>query len=77
MLSLLQLFDIDEDGEVSLDEFNALLRSALGVPDLDMTKLFNEINSDGSGFITFSKLIVLALLCQATFWHLDAPRLFV
>uniref|UniRef100_A0A3B5M1Y9 Lysophosphatidylcholine acyltransferase 2 n=1 Tax=Xiphophorus couchianus TaxID=32473 RepID=A0A3B5M1Y9_9TELE len=55
-----QLFDIDEDGEVSLDEFNALLRSALGVPDLDMTKLFNEINADGSGFITFNEFQMFA-----------------
>ncbi|PWA29134.1 hypothetical protein CCH79_00006232 [Gambusia affinis] len=55
-----QLFDIDEDGKVSLDEFNALLRSALGVPDLDMTKLFNEINADGSGFITFNEFQMFA-----------------
>uniref|UniRef100_A0A3P9NHN4 Lysophosphatidylcholine acyltransferase 2 n=1 Tax=Poecilia reticulata TaxID=8081 RepID=A0A3P9NHN4_POERE len=43
-----QLFDVDDDGKISLSEFNSLLRSALGVPDMDVTKLFNEINADGS-----------------------------
>ncbi|XP_014833185.1 PREDICTED: lysophosphatidylcholine acyltransferase 2 [Poecilia mexicana] len=55
-----QLFDIDDDGKISLSEFNALLRSALGVPDMDMTKLFNEINADGSGFITFNEFQMFA-----------------
>lgn len=53
--SLLQLFDSDEDERITREEFTALLRSALGVSDLNMAKLFKEIDADGSGFITFSE----------------------
>uniref|UniRef100_I3J3Q8 Lysophosphatidylcholine acyltransferase 2 n=1 Tax=Oreochromis niloticus TaxID=8128 RepID=I3J3Q8_ORENI len=50
-----QLFDTDEDEKVTHDEFTALLGSALGVSDLDTTKLFEAIDADGSGFITFNE----------------------
>uniref|UniRef100_A0A3B4TPB2 Lysophosphatidylcholine acyltransferase 2 n=1 Tax=Seriola dumerili TaxID=41447 RepID=A0A3B4TPB2_SERDU len=50
-----QLFDTDEDEKITREEFTALLRSALGVSDLNMAKLFKEIDADGSGFITFSE----------------------
>uniref|UniRef100_A0A3P9BGZ2 Lysophosphatidylcholine acyltransferase 2 n=1 Tax=Maylandia zebra TaxID=106582 RepID=A0A3P9BGZ2_9CICH len=50
-----QLFDTDEDEKVTHDEFTALLCSALGVSDVDMTKLFEAIDADGSGFITFNE----------------------
>lgn len=53
--SLMQLFDIDEDEKITREEFTALLRSALGVSDLNMNKLFKDIDADGSGFITFSE----------------------
>lgn len=52
---LMQLFDTDEDEKITREEFTALLRSALGVSDLNMAKLFKEIDADGSGFITFSE----------------------
>lgn len=51
--SLFQLFDIDKDERITREEFTALLRSALGVSDLNMAKLFKAIDADGSGFITF------------------------
>uniref|UniRef100_A0A3B5ABW8 Lysophosphatidylcholine acyltransferase 2 n=1 Tax=Stegastes partitus TaxID=144197 RepID=A0A3B5ABW8_9TELE len=44
-----QLFDTDEDEKITREEFTALLRSALGVSDLNMVKLFKEIDADGSG----------------------------
>lgn len=54
-----QLFDTDKDGKITHEEFTALLRSALGVSDLNMTKLFEEIDADSSGFITFGKFMLL------------------
>lgn len=51
----LQLFDVDEDERITRQEFTALLRSALGVSDINMAKLFKEIDADASGFITFSE----------------------
>lgn len=51
----MQLFDTDKDERITREEFTALLRSALGVSDINMTKLFKEIDADSSGFITFSK----------------------
>lgn len=53
--SLMQLFDTDEDERITREEFTSLLRSALGVSDLNMVKLFKEIDADSSGFITFSE----------------------
>ncbi|XP_029000230.1 lysophosphatidylcholine acyltransferase 2 [Betta splendens] len=55
-----QLFDTDDDEKITLEEFNALLRSALGVSDLNMAKLFTEIDVDRSGFITFSEFQAFA-----------------
>uniref|UniRef100_A0A8C4DIC5 Lysophosphatidylcholine acyltransferase 2 n=1 Tax=Dicentrarchus labrax TaxID=13489 RepID=A0A8C4DIC5_DICLA len=55
-----QLFDTDEDKRITREEFTSLLRSALGVSDLNMTKLFKEIDADGSGFITFSEFQAFA-----------------
>uniref|UniRef100_A0A8C6WNV6 Lysophosphatidylcholine acyltransferase 2 n=1 Tax=Neogobius melanostomus TaxID=47308 RepID=A0A8C6WNV6_9GOBI len=44
-----RLFDTDEDEKITHEEFTALLRSALGVSHLNMTKLFKEIDADCSG----------------------------
>ncbi|KAM4603022.1 lysophosphatidylcholine acyltransferase 2 isoform 2-T2 [Polymixia lowei] len=56
-----QLFDTDEDERITREEFAALLRSALGVSDLNMAKLFKEIDADGSGFITFAEFQAFAV----------------
>ncbi|XP_071750393.1 lysophosphatidylcholine acyltransferase 2 [Centroberyx gerrardi] len=55
-----QLFDTDEDERITREEFAALLRSALGVSDLNMAKLFKEIDADGSGFISFAEFQAFA-----------------
>ncbi|KAF7670039.1 hypothetical protein LDENG_00079480 [Lucifuga dentata] len=55
-----KLFDTDEDEKITREEFTSLLRSALGVSDLNMVKLFKEIDADGSGFITFNEFQAFA-----------------
>uniref|UniRef100_A0A8C7ZZF7 Lysophosphatidylcholine acyltransferase 2 n=1 Tax=Oryzias sinensis TaxID=183150 RepID=A0A8C7ZZF7_9TELE len=55
-----KLFDTDEDEKITLDEFTSLLRSALGVSDLNVNMLFEEIDADGSGFITFNEFQAFA-----------------
>ncbi|XP_053722622.1 lysophosphatidylcholine acyltransferase 2 [Synchiropus splendidus] len=55
-----KLFDTDEDQKITREEFTALLRSALGVSDLNMAKLFKEIDADCSGYITFSEFEAFA-----------------
>lgn len=50
-----QLFDVDEDNSITRDEFASLLRSTLGVCDLDVSKLFDEIDIDGSECITYGE----------------------
>lgn len=53
-----QLFDVDDDNSITRDEFASLLRSTLGVCDLDVTNLFNEIDIDGSDHITYGECTV-------------------
>ncbi|XP_054566000.1 lysophosphatidylcholine acyltransferase 2 isoform X1 [Eptesicus fuscus] len=38
-----KLFDLDEDGYISEEEFSTILQASLGVPDLDGSGLFKEI----------------------------------
>ncbi|XP_003969581.1 lysophosphatidylcholine acyltransferase 2 [Takifugu rubripes] len=56
-----QLFDTDGDERITREEFTALLRSALGVSDINMAKLFKEIDADASGFITFNEFQAFAI----------------
>ncbi|XP_072403492.1 lysophosphatidylcholine acyltransferase 2 [Chiloscyllium punctatum] len=48
-----KLFDLDKDGYISEEEFAALLRSSLGVHDLDVSKLFSDIDVEGAGKISY------------------------
>nr|XP_006000313.1 PREDICTED: lysophosphatidylcholine acyltransferase 2 [Latimeria chalumnae] len=56
-----RLFDLDEDGYITEEEFSSLLCSALGVPDLDVSNLFKEINTDKSGKISYTQFKHFAL----------------
>ncbi|KAL1784064.1 lysophosphatidylcholine acyltransferase 2 [Sigmodon hispidus] len=38
-----KLFDVDEDGYITEEEFCTILQASLGVPDLDVSGLFKEI----------------------------------
>ncbi|MGH0133597.1 UNVERIFIED_CONTAM: hypothetical protein FKN15_053080 [Acipenser sinensis] len=58
---LFKLFDVDDDRRITQEEFTSLLRSSLGVPDLDVTKLFQDIDADGSGKITYTEFEDFAL----------------
>ncbi|KAG8563293.1 hypothetical protein GDO81_016007 [Engystomops pustulosus] len=50
-----KLFDIDGDGSITQDEFSSLLRSSLGVPDLDVSKLFQDMDADESGKLSYDE----------------------
>ncbi|KAL2088392.1 hypothetical protein ACEWY4_015291 [Coilia grayii] len=56
-----ELFDTDNDQTISREEFASLLRSTLGVCDLNVTKLFKDIDADGSGRITYLEFRSFAL----------------
>lgn len=56
-----KLFDMDNDGRITLEEFSSLLRSALGVSDLNVSKLFKEINADNSGYISYAEFQTFAM----------------
>ncbi|XP_012588665.1 PREDICTED: lysophosphatidylcholine acyltransferase 2 isoform X2 [Condylura cristata] len=43
-----KLFDVDEDGYISEEEFSTILQASLGVPDLDVSGLFKEITQGDS-----------------------------
>ncbi|KAJ8333754.1 hypothetical protein SKAU_G00410730 [Synaphobranchus kaupii] len=50
-----QLFDTDDDRRITQEEFSSVLRSSLGVADLDVSKLFSEIDVDKSGCISYEE----------------------
>lgn len=56
MSCLLQLFDMDEDGTITENEFASIIQSALGLPDLDVSVLFKEIDADETGKLSYGKL---------------------
>ncbi|XP_053473183.1 lysophosphatidylcholine acyltransferase 2 [Ictalurus furcatus] len=65
-----KLFDVDEDNSITRDEFASLLRSTLGVCDLDVSKLFDEIDIDGSECITYDEFLSFA------YTHPEYAKLF-
>lgn len=53
---LFQLFDMDEDGTITEDEFASIIQSALRLPELDVSVLFKEIDADKTGKLSYGKL---------------------
>nr|XP_034975254.1 lysophosphatidylcholine acyltransferase 2 [Zootoca vivipara] len=56
-----QLFDVDEDGIINEDEFSLIMRSALGLPSLDVSNLFKEIDADNSKKLSYEEFKDFAL----------------
>ncbi|XP_064016473.1 lysophosphatidylcholine acyltransferase 2 [Pogoniulus pusillus] len=56
-----KLFDMDEDGTITEDEFAAIIQSALGVPELDVSVLFKEIDADETGKLSYDEFKNFAL----------------
>uniref|UniRef100_A0ABM5EV98 Lysophosphatidylcholine acyltransferase 2 n=1 Tax=Pogona vitticeps TaxID=103695 RepID=A0ABM5EV98_9SAUR len=56
-----QLFDVDEDGTITEDEFALIIRSSLGLPDLDVSNLFKEIDVDNSRKLSYEEFKDFAL----------------
>ncbi|XP_061450030.1 lysophosphatidylcholine acyltransferase 2 isoform X3 [Rhineura floridana] len=56
-----QLFDVDEDGSINEDEFSLIIRSSLGLPNLDVSNLFKEIDADNSKKLSYEEFKDFAL----------------
>uniref|UniRef100_F7H2J9 Lysophosphatidylcholine acyltransferase 2 n=1 Tax=Callithrix jacchus TaxID=9483 RepID=F7H2J9_CALJA len=54
-----KLFDVDEDGYITEEEFSTILQASLGVPDLDVSGLFKEIAQGYS--ISYEEFKIFAL----------------
>ncbi|XP_004600722.2 lysophosphatidylcholine acyltransferase 2 [Sorex araneus] len=55
-----KLFDMDEDGLISEEEFSTILQASLGVPDLDVSGLFKEI-AQGDSTVSYEEFKSFAL----------------
>ncbi|XP_004420910.1 PREDICTED: lysophosphatidylcholine acyltransferase 2B-like [Ceratotherium simum simum] len=56
-----KLFDLDEDGFITEQELAAILQAAFGVPDLDVSRLFQEIAGQNSESISYKDFKKFAL----------------
>ncbi|KAG8511055.1 Lysophosphatidylcholine acyltransferase 2B [Galemys pyrenaicus] len=56
-----KLFDLDEDGFITEQELTSILRAAFGVPDLDVSRLFQEIAGKKSRRISYKRFKRFAL----------------
>ncbi|XP_032051503.1 lysophosphatidylcholine acyltransferase 2 [Aythya fuligula] len=56
-----KLFDLDEDGTITENEFACIIQSALGVPELDVSNLFKEIDADETGKLSYDEFKDFAL----------------
>lgn len=51
----LQMFEAEEDGAITLTELAVILKTALGVTHLAVSRLFNAIDASDTGKITFGE----------------------
>ncbi len=59
---ILQMFEADEDGAIIERELMCILRTALGVGELKVSRLFRAIDEEDSGKISFGKRFHLFVL---------------
>ncbi|XP_041497914.1 lysophosphatidylcholine acyltransferase 2B-like [Microtus oregoni] len=56
-----KLFDLDEDGYITEQELTTILRAAFGVPDLDVSVLFQEMAGKESAQVSYAAFRKFAL----------------
>ncbi|XP_015729341.1 lysophosphatidylcholine acyltransferase 2 isoform X2 [Coturnix japonica] len=56
-----KLFDQDDDGTITEKEFACIIQSVLGLPDLDVSNLFKEIDADETGKLSYDEFRSFAL----------------
>ncbi|XP_027585388.1 lysophosphatidylcholine acyltransferase 2 [Pipra filicauda] len=56
-----KLFDMDDDGTITEKEFASIIQSALGLPELDVSVLFKEIDADETGKLSYDEFKNFAL----------------
>ncbi|XP_051661840.1 lysophosphatidylcholine acyltransferase 2 [Manacus candei] len=56
-----KLFDMDDDGTITEKEFASIIQSALGLPELDVSVLFKEIDADETGKLSYDEFKSFAL----------------
>lgn len=56
-----KLFDLDDDGFITQPELAAILQAAFGVPDLDVSSLFQGIARENSEYISYKDFMKFAL----------------
>lgn len=52
------MFEADEDGAITENELMCILRTALGVGELKVGRLFRAIDDEDSGKITFGMFLL-------------------
>ncbi|XP_027725345.1 lysophosphatidylcholine acyltransferase 2 isoform X1 [Vombatus ursinus] len=56
-----KLFDVDEDGYITEEEFATILQASLGIPDLNVSGLFQEIAKGDSTHVSYMEFRSFAL----------------
>ncbi|XP_074067394.1 lysophosphatidylcholine acyltransferase 2 [Macrotis lagotis] len=56
-----KLFDVDEDGYITEEEFATILQASLGIPDLNVSGLFREISKGDSTHVSYMEFRSFAL----------------
>ena len=57
------MFEAEEDGAITVAELACILKTALGVADLDVSRLFAAIDTEDTGKLTFGKKRLVFLAC--------------